>query len=151
MDMRSRPGSRFVEYQGQSGTDMLLPFTTTSYFYPGIETELIVDASSIGLGAIVCQQDTKGVKHITAYASRSLSDAGRCSDRKGSTGHCVELQALSTKHLWSSFDTCGRPQSTRDYTEQSQAKTTALELRNGALGSSHITSRWSTERENSHV
>uniref|UniRef100_A0A669DPM2 Gypsy retrotransposon integrase-like protein 1 n=1 Tax=Oreochromis niloticus TaxID=8128 RepID=A0A669DPM2_ORENI len=48
--------------------------TTMSYFYPSRLTELIVDASPVGLGAILCQQDEKGMKHIIAYASRALSD-----------------------------------------------------------------------------
>lgn len=48
-----------------------------SYFYPGRETELIVDASPVGLGAILCQKDEKGVTYMVAYASRSLSDVER--------------------------------------------------------------------------
>lgn len=47
-----------------------------AYFYPNRETELIVDASPVGLGAILLQKDKKR-KHIIAYASRALSDVER--------------------------------------------------------------------------
>lgn len=40
------------------------------------ETELIVDASPVGLGAILFQKD-KGEKHVIAYASSVLSDVAR--------------------------------------------------------------------------
>ncbi|TKS65153.1 Retrovirus-related Pol polyprotein from transposon 17.6 [Collichthys lucidus] len=61
----------------QTLKDSLTSDTTMSYFYPGRETELIVDASPVGLGAILCQKDEKGVKYMVAYASRSLSDVER--------------------------------------------------------------------------
>lgn len=51
--------------------------TTMSYFDPKKETELIVDGSPVGLGAILSQKDKKGEKHIVAYASRALSDVER--------------------------------------------------------------------------
>lgn len=54
--------------------DSLTSDFTLSYFYPGRDTELIMDASPVGLGAILCQKDEKGVKHVIAYARRSLSD-----------------------------------------------------------------------------
>ena len=57
--------------------DSLTSDATMSYFYPSRETELIVDASPVGLGAILCQKDENGVKYIIAYASRSLSDVER--------------------------------------------------------------------------
>ena len=50
--------------------------TTMSYFDPKKETELIVDASPFGLGAILFQED-KGEKHVIAYASRALTDVER--------------------------------------------------------------------------
>lgn len=61
----------------QALKDNLTSDTTMSYFYQGRQTELIVDASPVGLGAILCQKDEKGMKHIIAYASRSLSDVER--------------------------------------------------------------------------
>lgn len=44
------------------------------YFFPSRETELIVDTSPVGLGAVLCQKDENGVKYIIAYARQSLSD-----------------------------------------------------------------------------
>lgn len=61
----------------QTLKDSLTSDAIMSYFYPNRETELIVDASPVGLGAILCQKDEKGVKYIIAYASRSLSDVER--------------------------------------------------------------------------
>ena len=47
----------------------------TSYFDPNKETELVVDASPVGLGAILTQIDAQsGQTLIIAYASRSLTD-----------------------------------------------------------------------------
>ena len=52
----------------------LLANATMSYFNPRLPTELIVDASPVGLGAILVQD--KGMKgwNPVAYASRALSD-----------------------------------------------------------------------------
>ena len=48
-----------------------------AYFDPAKDTELIVDASPVGLGAILYQSDRKGERHTIAYASRALSDVER--------------------------------------------------------------------------
>ena len=56
--------------------------TVMSYFEPGLETELIVDASPCGLGAMLCQyakheshvHDVKRVPRVVSYASCTLSD-----------------------------------------------------------------------------
>ncbi|CAB3993645.1 Hypothetical predicted protein [Paramuricea clavata] len=46
----------------------------TACFNPGKTTEISVDASPVGLGAILAQIDpTTKVKRIIAYASRSLT------------------------------------------------------------------------------
>lgn len=46
----------------------------TAYFDPDKDTELTVDASPVGLGAILAQVDpATGDKHIIVYASRSLT------------------------------------------------------------------------------
>ncbi|XP_020555459.2 uncharacterized protein K02A2.6-like [Oryzias latipes] len=54
--------------------DGLTSDTVLSYFYPGRETELLVDASPVGLGAILCQRDETAERHVIAYASRALRD-----------------------------------------------------------------------------
>lgn len=52
----------------QTLKDSLTSDTIMAYFDPSKETELWVDASPVGLGAILCQENK-----IVAYASRSLS------------------------------------------------------------------------------
>jgi hypothetical protein len=44
-----------------------------AYFDPNKETEIAVDASPVGLGAVLTQVDADGGRHAVAYASRSLS------------------------------------------------------------------------------
>ena len=46
---------------------------TNAYFNLESETELLVDASPVGLGAILAQKDEKGEFHIIAMASRVLT------------------------------------------------------------------------------
>ena len=47
----------------------------TSYFDPKRETKINVDASPVGLGAILAQTDpSNGAKHVVADASRFLSE-----------------------------------------------------------------------------
>ena len=59
----------------QQVKDALVKASTTAYFDPDKETEISVDASPVGLGAILSQLDPKtGERHIVTYASRSLSD-----------------------------------------------------------------------------
>ena len=45
-----------------------------AYYNPQLETQLTVDASPYGLGAILSNIDDKGVVRNVAYASRSLTD-----------------------------------------------------------------------------
>lgn len=47
---------------------------TIKYFNIRWPTELVVDASPVGLGAILTQRDPSGETHTVAYASRKLSD-----------------------------------------------------------------------------
>ena len=56
--------------------DALVNAPVTSYFDMDKETEIIVDASPVGPGAILAQKDlVTGDRRIIAYASKSLSEA----------------------------------------------------------------------------
>lgn len=58
--------------------DALTNAPVTSYFDPDKETEIVVDASPVGLGAILAQKDPEtSDRHIVAYASKSLSETER--------------------------------------------------------------------------
>ncbi|CAB3992629.1 Retrovirus-related Pol poly from transposon [Paramuricea clavata] len=46
---------------------------TMAYFNPAKDTELVVDASPVGLGAILTQKTSDSGTNIVAYASRSMS------------------------------------------------------------------------------
>ena len=50
-----------------------------AYFNKNWATEIIVDASPVGLGAVLCQYNplNKDERHIVCFASRSLSDVER--------------------------------------------------------------------------
>ena len=47
---------------------------TLAYFQQDAETELVVDASPVGLGAVLMQRQTDGLFQPVEYASRSLTD-----------------------------------------------------------------------------
>ena len=47
---------------------------TMAYFDDKSKTEVVVDASPVGLGAILVQEDKQGQRKIVAYASRALTD-----------------------------------------------------------------------------
>ena len=51
--------------------------TVMSYFDTKATTEIIVDASPVGLAAILTQKDNHNAPKVIAYASRSLSDVER--------------------------------------------------------------------------
>ena len=54
--------------------DALANASSTVYFDPDKETEIVVDASPVGLGAILCQIDPESdERQVVAYASRSLT------------------------------------------------------------------------------
>lgn len=48
-----------------------------AYFNPVLPTQVIVDASQIGLGAILVQKQGNGCFKPVIYASRSLTDVER--------------------------------------------------------------------------
>uniref|UniRef100_A0A672G681 Reverse transcriptase RNase H-like domain-containing protein n=1 Tax=Salarias fasciatus TaxID=181472 RepID=A0A672G681_SALFA len=58
----------------QDMKDSLTSDTVMSYFDPEKHTELVVDASPVGLGAILYQLNKEGERRTIAYASRALSD-----------------------------------------------------------------------------
>ncbi|XP_046573838.1 uncharacterized protein K02A2.6-like [Haliotis rubra] len=47
--------------------------TTLSYFNPRAQTELYVDASPVGLCAVLCQSEEQGNPRVVQFASRSLT------------------------------------------------------------------------------
>ena len=53
--------------------DMLLSYETLAYFDPKVYTEVVVDASPVGLGAVISQLQPDGSMRPISYASRSLS------------------------------------------------------------------------------
>lgn len=61
----------------QALKDSLTSETVMSYFDPDKQSELVVDASPVGLGAILYQLGKEGERHTIAYASRALSDVER--------------------------------------------------------------------------
>ena len=52
----------------------LMSSQVMSYYNPDAATEVVVDASPFGLGAVLIQRDDKGTQHTVAYASRALTD-----------------------------------------------------------------------------
>ncbi|XP_057312326.1 uncharacterized protein K02A2.6-like [Hydractinia symbiolongicarpus] len=54
---------------------MLTSAESLAYYNPGSETEITVDASPIGLGAVISQKQPCGTYRPISYASRSLSAA----------------------------------------------------------------------------
>ena len=55
--------------------EALVSAPVTAYFDPDKDTEISVDASPVGLAAILAQVDTKtDERHVVTYASRSLTD-----------------------------------------------------------------------------
>ena len=58
----------------QQVKDALAKASATAYFDPDKRTEILVDASPVGLGAILCQLDPHtDERQVVAYASRSLT------------------------------------------------------------------------------
>lgn len=81
--VRSKKHVKFVWTEKHEKTlDVIrasLKTDAVAYFNPNLETELIVDASPVGLGAVLVQYDPKigKEKQIVAYASRTLSECER--------------------------------------------------------------------------
>ncbi len=55
--------------------DLLLSSKTLAFFDPTAETEIITDASPVGLGAVILQRQPDGHLQPVDYASRALKDA----------------------------------------------------------------------------
>ena len=81
----------------------------TSYFDPKRETKINVDASPVGLGAILAQMDpSNGAKHVVADASRFLSKVEQRYSQTEREALAVVwgVQILPFVYLW---ETCNRP------------------------------------------
>ena len=52
----------------------VLNHSTNTYFDPSRKTELIADASPVGLGCVLIQKDEEDTPYIIEFASRTLSD-----------------------------------------------------------------------------
>ena len=50
---------------------------TLAYFSPNLKTKVIADASPVGLGAVLLQEQGEGAWRAVCYASKSLSAVGR--------------------------------------------------------------------------
>ena len=57
--------------------EALMSATVMVYYKPGAETKIVVDASPVGLGAILLQKQSDGSEKPVAYASRTLTDVER--------------------------------------------------------------------------
>ena len=56
---------------------LLLSTTTLAYFNPDAYTEVVADASPVGLGAVIFQQQSDGTLRPISYASRALTSVER--------------------------------------------------------------------------
>lgn len=66
------------------------------YFDPRIKTELVIDASPVGLGAILTQVSVNQDRNVIAYASRLLTD---CESGYGQTEKEQQCGVLNTSIL----------------------------------------------------
>lgn len=77
-----RAGKSFEWCGGQARAfealkNLLCNACTLGFFAVGDHTEIVADASPVGLGAVLLQKDNHGDYRIISYASRSLSDVER--------------------------------------------------------------------------
>ena len=85
--------------------DALSEDAVNAYFDIDKDTELIVDASPVGLGAILTQHDKHGRSNVIAYASICEQSLDRCrksllTDREGSTSCDLGMSSLPPVHIW---------------------------------------------------
>ena len=67
--------------------EQLTDVDTLTYFSPALKTKVIADASPVGLGAVLLQEQGEGAWRAVCYASKSLSAVERrYSDRERSIG-----------------------------------------------------------------
>lgn len=50
---------------------------TSAYYDPSKSTSVVVDASPVGLGAILVQHNKDGALKVIAFSSRALTDVGQ--------------------------------------------------------------------------
>ena len=75
--------------------DALTRSEVLSFYNPNAEIKLIVDASGVGLGAILCQKEENDSFRSVSYASRALDDEQRYSQ--------TEREALSVLYSCQKF------------------------------------------------
>ena len=74
---------------------------TLGYYDKNAETQVIADASPVGLGAVLTPKQGEDYR-VICYASRSLTDTEKkvFADRKGSAKSGLDLQEISCLDLW---------------------------------------------------
>lgn len=80
--------------------------THLGFFDPKDRTQLIVDASPTGLGAVLIQISRNGIPRIIAYASKSLSEVEKCycQFEKEALAVVWGMERFSVFLLWIVFD-----------------------------------------------
>ena len=81
--------------------DALVKASVTAYFDPAKDTEISVDASPVGLAAILSQTDqATGINHIITYASRSLTETEQRYSQTERSCYRLGVRTSASLHLW---------------------------------------------------
>lgn len=77
-------------------------YNPTAHYNPTAQTKIFVDASPVGLGAILTQKQHNDTWRPMSYGSRSLTDVEQLysqKERKGSPRSTVGMCSLPLLHL----------------------------------------------------